>query len=214
MLPERGAAGVLEIVERTAERRTLLTHEGVLDPAEIDPEVGELVNEERAGVEQPVGVDALSGTRRTPRRAGLGGDRVRWRAECEDVENQRLVVPTPTVVQEPRLRSPSVGERQSERPSTALKARCTLPVQPPHVIPSTSQVRVCISCVSENVSVPHQASGRSDPADGLWTTVSRNVQPFAECAEWRTPGARTRTSSVATEYSLPSAEKMAPPLSM
>ena len=77
LLDECGAAGILEIIERRAELGTLVTHERVVDPTEIDPEVGEVVNEERAGVEQPMAVDAFPRIRRAPRRVGVGGNRVR-----------------------------------------------------------------------------------------------------------------------------------------
>ncbi len=80
-----------------------------------------MVNEERAGVEQPVAVDAFPRIRRAPRRVAVGGNRVRRRAECKDVQNQRLVVSTPAVGQETRLRSPSVCER-------SFAIQCPVPI--------------------------------------------------------------------------------------
>src|SRR5688572_9601326 len=48
-----GATAVLEVVAR------LPPHEGILDAAEVNPQVGELMHEERAAVEHVVAVDPL-----------------------------------------------------------------------------------------------------------------------------------------------------------
>ena len=105
-LQERSAAAVLEVVEPGA------PHEVVLKPAQVEPAVRVLVDEQRAGVqvlppaERDESVRRLDGRPRR-RRGGRGG-----RAAGDRVEQQRLVEPTPAVAEPARLRPPPVDHRR------------------------------------------------------------------------------------------------------
>src|SRR6185437_7671403 len=72
-----GPTTVLKVVD------ALLTHQGVLNAAEVDPDVRKLVDEERAGVEKLVAINLLPGVGRGPVPVGVGGQRVRRRAKAE-----------------------------------------------------------------------------------------------------------------------------------
>src|SRR6185369_7936701 len=107
LLDERRAAAVLEVVAVAA------AHVGVADAAEIDPDVRELMDEERSGVEVADAVDLLPFVGAAPRVVAARRDGVRRRSERENVEQERFVVALPAIRQEARvaLRSPAVAER-------------------------------------------------------------------------------------------------------
>ena len=107
LVDERRPAAVLEVVDPA------LAHGSVLDLPEVDPDVGELVGEERSRAEVLLPVDPLPRIGRRPRGVGAGRDRMRRRGEREHVEQERLVVPLPAVRQEPALRLPAMGESRA-----------------------------------------------------------------------------------------------------
>src|SRR5664279_6455088 len=89
LLHMRRAPAVLEVVT------LLLAHIGVADAAKIDPDMRELVDEERPGVEIVDAVDRLPLVGAAPRGVGVGTDRMRRRAERQQIEDERLVVAFP-----------------------------------------------------------------------------------------------------------------------
>ena len=107
LMDERRPAAVLEVVDPA------LAHGSVLDLPEVDPDVGELVGEERSRVEVLLPVDLLPRIGRRPRGIGAGRDRMRRRGEGEHVEQERFVVALPAVRQESAFRLPAMGESQA-----------------------------------------------------------------------------------------------------
>src|SRR5207249_4233444 len=102
-LGERGAARVLEVVD--AER----PGGGIADAAEVDPDVGILVAEERPEGDPLAAVplrDAIGAAPRCPRAVGQW---VRRRSEAEEVEDHRLAVAFVGVRQEAGFGAPAVG---------------------------------------------------------------------------------------------------------
>ena len=94
----RRATAVLEIVD------ALVAHERVLDAAKVDPDVRHLVGEQRSRVEIFEAVAFLPFVGRSPRRDSFRvRQRMRGRAEPQDVQQQRLVVAFPS----PRQKSAS-----------------------------------------------------------------------------------------------------------
>ena len=127
------AAAVLEVVA------VLCPHEGVPDAAEVDPDVRELVNEERPRVEELLAVETAPaiGRGRMPR-SSRGRERVGRRTQREQVEDQGLAVPAPAVAKEPALGSPAVSERaaavrrpMASRPGGRAGRRCPGSRAPP-----------------------------------------------------------------------------------
>src|SRR5207245_8051293 len=80
-----------------------VAHEGITDAAEVDPQVRQVVREQRPRVEQFAPVDVFPGVCSTISDVTLPGKRVRWRAEAEYVEQKRLIVPGPAVRDEAAL---------------------------------------------------------------------------------------------------------------
>ena len=99
-LGERGPARVLEVVDPP------LAHVRVLDAAEVHPDMRVLVAEEGAEVEVLVAVVGRPAVRARERRPRLRPDRVRGRAEGEEVEDHRLVVALVAEVEEALLGLP------------------------------------------------------------------------------------------------------------
>ncbi len=102
----RRAPAVLEVVD------PLLAHVLVLDAAEVDPDVRVLVTEHRAERQELLAAElaprALVG--RQPFFPRFRLDRVRRRAEREDVDEHRLVVAAPVEAQEAGLGPPAVRD--------------------------------------------------------------------------------------------------------
>src|SRR5262249_62131745 len=92
---------VLEVVA------PVVAHELVLDSAEIDPEMRELVREERPRVQHLVAVDPLPLVGRAVGGVALGWQRERRRAEPEQVEEESLIVPGIGMRDETSLRPPA-----------------------------------------------------------------------------------------------------------
>jgi hypothetical protein len=107
LLHQGGAAAVLEVID------PVLAHESVLDATKVDPYMGELMGEERPGVQELGAVDGLPLIGGGPRPVALRGKRMRRRPESEQVQQQRLVVSFPPVRKKSTLRLPSVGHRES-----------------------------------------------------------------------------------------------------
>ena len=103
----RRLAAVLEVVA------AVLPHERVAEVAEVDPEMRELVREQRPGVEHLAAVDLLPLVGRAVSGVALGRQREGRRAEAEQVQQQPLVVAGPAVRDEAGLRSPAVGDRRA-----------------------------------------------------------------------------------------------------
>jgi hypothetical protein len=116
----RRLTAVLEIV------RAALPHEGVANAPEIYPEVGELVREQRAGVEDVPPVDIPPSVGRRVCSIALLRQREARRAEAEDVDEQGLVVAPPAVRDEAILGAPAMGER---RPTVQGPAPVGSPVE-------------------------------------------------------------------------------------
>ena len=94
LLNNGGPAAVLEIVG------PLFPHERILDAAQVDPDVRELVDEERRREEVIDVVEVLPLIGPAPRAVALRGQWVCGRAQAEDVEQHRLAVSLPAVAQE------------------------------------------------------------------------------------------------------------------
>src|SRR5204862_6534312 len=91
------ATAVFEIING------LSAHERILNAAEVNPQVGELVHEKRGAVEKFVAVHLFPAIGRRPRPITLLRQAVRRRTEAEHVQNQRLVVSLPAMSQKAGL---------------------------------------------------------------------------------------------------------------
>ena len=100
-----GAAAVLEVID------AFVAHEHVLDAAKIDPDVRQLMREQRSGVKIVVSVTVLPSISRTPRGVAAVGQRIRGRAERKHVEQQRFVVTLPTILEKAAFGFPAVCQR-------------------------------------------------------------------------------------------------------
>ena len=107
LLHERRLPAVLEVVA------AVRPHEFVANAAKVDPHVRELMGEERPRVEQFAIVDVLPLVGRTIGAIALGRQRMRRRAESEDIEQQALVVAFPAMWDEPVLRPPAMRQGRS-----------------------------------------------------------------------------------------------------
>src|SRR5205814_835514 len=96
-----GAAGVLEVVD--AERRK----RWILEAAKVDPDVRKLVAEERPKGDVRRSRQMGATVSRRPGSPGALRQRVRWRAEPEEVEDHRLVVAAPLLAREAPVRVPT-----------------------------------------------------------------------------------------------------------
>src|SRR6202011_533062 len=106
LLDVRRAPTVLEVVDAP------FAHEGVADLPEVDPDMRELVGEERSRVEQLEAVDTLPQVGCGVGREALGRQRVSGTAEGKDVEEERLVIAGPAVGEETAFGLPSVRDRR------------------------------------------------------------------------------------------------------
>ena len=108
----RGAPAVFEIVA------VLLAHEAIAYAGEIDPGMGKMMNEERPGIEKLVIVDVLPLVGRGPRREAVRRQWMRRRRQAQHVENGRLAIALPAIVQKSALRLPSLprGRCAAARP--------------------------------------------------------------------------------------------------
>ena len=101
------APAVLEIID------ALRAHEIVLDAAEIDPDVRVLVAEQRPERQEFLAAElapvVLVGLR--PLLPGIVVDRMRRRAERQDVEQHGFVVAAPVEAQEAGFRPPAMRDR-------------------------------------------------------------------------------------------------------
>src|SRR4029453_17400341 len=73
----------------------------------------ELMGEERPRVEQFATVDIFPLVGRAIGAIALWRQRMRWRAESEDIQEQAFVITLPAVLNEPALRPPAVREGRS-----------------------------------------------------------------------------------------------------
>src|SRR5208282_77952 len=85
-----------------------LAHEPISYASEIDPRVGELMNEERPGIEKLVIVNVLPLIRRGPRFEAVVLQGARWRRQAQNIKNGRLVIAIPAIVQKSAARFPSL----------------------------------------------------------------------------------------------------------
>src|SRR4029079_7694709 len=99
------ATAVLEVID------TFAAHERVLDPAKIDPDVRNLMGEQRPGVQILVAVAFLPLVGRAPSGIAFGWQRMRRRAEAEHVQQQGFVIAFPPPRQESALGLPAVRDR-------------------------------------------------------------------------------------------------------
>ncbi len=99
------ATAVLEVVDSFG------AHEGVLNAAKVYPDMRELVGEQRSGVQVFLFVRSFPTVGRRPGGIGALGKRMRGRAQPQDIQQHRLVVAFPTVLKEPALGLPAVGDR-------------------------------------------------------------------------------------------------------
>ena len=100
---KRGGDGVLKVVDAVAAILATVT--------KVDPRVGVLVHEERHADGREVGVSFVTITiapQRIPRR---GRNRMRRRADREQVQNRVFAVRVPTCFQEACFRLPAVREQ-------------------------------------------------------------------------------------------------------
>lgn len=113
-----GASAVFEIIA------ALLAHEAISNAREIDLGLGKVMNERRPGIEKFVIVDVLLLIGRGPCREAVVRQWVGGRCQAQNIENDRLVIAFPTIVQKSALRLPSLpcGRRAAARP---------LPIDPP-----------------------------------------------------------------------------------
>src|SRR5690606_27035623 len=109
-LDVRGPPRVLEVVDGRAEVGTLRTHVGVPDAPEVQPEVRELVEEERTRIDVCVAIERLPAVRRREGVVARRRERVCGRAEAEDVEEERLAVAVVAPAEEAFLRRPPVRD--------------------------------------------------------------------------------------------------------
>src|SRR5450759_3685544 len=107
LLGERGAAAVLEVVNAA------LAHVVVADAAKVYPDVRELVNEERPGVQELLAVELLPAVRPCPCLVAALWQGVRRRSQAEHGQENRLAVALPPGFQKPVLRLPCVRDRQA-----------------------------------------------------------------------------------------------------
>ena len=82
-------------------------HVRILDAVEVDPDVRVLVPEQGREAQMGLPVERAPLVRSSPLGPGGGIDRVRGRAEREDVEDHRLVVAAPVVSEKARFRVPA-----------------------------------------------------------------------------------------------------------
>ena len=104
LLHIRRAAAVLEIVD------AVRAHERILNSAEIDPEMRQLVHEEGSTVEGLVSIQRFPLVRGGPRKIARGRQGIGGRAQAEHVEQQPFVVAFPAMRNEPTLRSGRIAE--------------------------------------------------------------------------------------------------------
>ena len=90
----------------------LAAHVLILDPAKINPQVRELMDKERAGVQELVVVDFSPLIGGGPGGIAFRGQRMRRRTQAEQVEKQRLVIALPAIRQKAALRLPTVRDRR------------------------------------------------------------------------------------------------------
>src|SRR5262249_50948542 len=103
-LDQRRAPAVLKVVA------ALLAHEAVADAAKIDPRVRVLVDEQRAAVEAVDSIQVLPLIGGRPCVIAVTGQGMRRRSQRKHVENDRLVVTLPAVVQESAFRLPALTQ--------------------------------------------------------------------------------------------------------
>src|SRR6185437_9556214 len=92
-LHENRAPAILEVV------RLLLLHEGIADPAQVDPGLREVMDEQRAGVEKVLAIQVFPLVGGGPGGIAVGGDRMGRRAQRQGIQQQRLAVTLPAVMQ-------------------------------------------------------------------------------------------------------------------
>ena len=147
----------------------MLAHERVADAAKVDPHVRQLMDEQRPGVEELDAVDLLPLVGRSPGGVALRRQRVRGRAEPEQVEHQRLVVALPAVGQEALLGRPAVAHASLPRSASIASRPC-----------GTAHRRACGSRLPRRVCCSKYAAAASMPA-------SRNAVSTLDSS--RSPGA-------------------------
>src|SRR4029453_6440009 len=118
LLHKRRLPAVLEVVAAAP------THEFVANAAKVDPHMRELMCKERSRVKQFTIENFLPLIGRAIGAITLGRQRVRWRTESKNVQQQTLVVTLVAVWDEPVLRPPAMGKSRSTIPGP-------IPVAPP-----------------------------------------------------------------------------------
>src|SRR3546814_11655449 len=99
----------------------LLAHEAVVDAAEVDPRVRELMDEQRPGIQAAVAVDVFPLVGAGPRAVAVLADRVRGRTQREHVQHDRLAVDPPAVLPEAAFGLPT--DRQSDGQGKSVSER-------------------------------------------------------------------------------------------
>ena len=107
---------ILEIVD------ALDAHERILYAAKIDPDMRELVREQRPSVKIFISVTAFPSVRRSPRGVAAHGQRMSGRAQAQNIQEHRLIVAFPTVFEKSTFGLPTVCNRRT----TVL---CPLPIR-------------------------------------------------------------------------------------
>ena len=112
------AAGVLEIVD------AFVAHERVLNAAKVDPDMRNLMREQRPRVKIVVSVTVFPLVGGSPRGVAALRQRMSGRAESQDIQHQRLVVAFPAPFQESAFGFPPVRDRSATilRPSPVSAA--------------------------------------------------------------------------------------------
>src|SRR4029453_790485 len=103
-LHKRRLPAILEVVA------AVRPHEFVANAAKVDPHMRELMGEERPRVKKFTVVNVLPLVSRTIGAITLGRQRMCWRAESEDIEQQAFVITLVAVLDEPVLRPPSMRQ--------------------------------------------------------------------------------------------------------
>src|ERR1019366_2727560 len=88
-----------------------IAHESVLNTAKVDPDMRELVREQWPGVKIFLSVTVFPTVSGSPRCVALLGQRMRRRAQAQDIQQQRLVVTSPTVLEKSTFGLPAVRDR-------------------------------------------------------------------------------------------------------
>src|SRR6185437_2805925 len=101
------AAGVLEIVD------SLVAHERILNAAKIDPDMRNLMREQRPRIKIIVAITTLPFVSGCPRRVAFLRQRMRGRTQSQDIQHERFVVAFPAVLEKSAFGLPAVRDRSA-----------------------------------------------------------------------------------------------------